>query len=143
MPDVQAKPLPAMPYLQIDDNGAASLQGSRCKSCGAVIPGKRNICACCGARDKMDHIRLGEHGKLFSYTIVRRSFPGVKTPFVAVVVDLDGGGTLQGTLTDFDPDAEAIQYDMPLDVVYRDSGQRDSDGRPFISHYFVPSKGEA
>ncbi len=90
----------------------------------------------------METIQLAERGKLYTYTIVHRSFPGVKTPFVAVVVDLDGGGTLPGTLVDVTADISAISYDMPVEVVYRDSGQRDATGRPFISYYFIPAKGE-
>lgn len=143
MTDVQVKPLPAVSYLQIDDSGDPSLVGSRCLECGAIIPGKRSVCACCSARDRMQSIRLGEHGKVYSYTIVRRSFPGVKTPFVAVVVDLEGGGSIQGTLLDVNPEPADIPYDMPVDVVYRDTGQRSPEGRPFTSYYFVPSKGEA
>lgn len=143
MPDLQTKPLSAVPYLQLDDSGAASLVGSRCRECGAVIAGKKSVCACCAARNRMDPIRLGERGKVYTYTIVHRSFPWVKTPFVAVVIDLEGGGSLPGTLRDVAPDPAAIAYDMAVDVVFQDSGQRAADGRPFISYHFVPSKGEA
>ena len=141
MKDDQAAPLPAVPFLRFDDAGKASLSGSRCRKCNAIIPGQKNACACCGERD-METIQLAERGKLYTYTIVHRSFPGVKTPFVAVVVDLDGGGTLPGTLVDVTADISAISYDMPVEVVYRDSGQRDATGRPFISYYFIPAKGE-
>ncbi len=139
---VQANPLPAVPYLQFRENGEGSLVGSRCRQCGSITPGTRSVCACCGARDRMESIYLGECGKVYTYTIVHRSFPGVATPFVAVIVDLEGGGSLKGTLLDVAPDPVAIAYDMPVDVVYRDTGQRGTDGRTFVSYYFVPSKGE-
>jgi len=87
-------------------------------------------------------MKLAEHGKVYTYTIVSRSFPGVKTPFVSAVVDLDGGGCLPGVLLDVTPAPSAITYDMPVDVVFRDTGQRAADGRPFVSHYFVSAKGD-
>lgn len=87
----------------------------------------------------MATIRLAQRGRLHSFTIVHRSFPGVPTPFVAAIVALDGGGSLKGTLVDVEPSWDAVTFDMPVDVVFRDTGQRAADGRPFISYYFSPS----
>jgi uncharacterized OB-fold protein len=131
-----------MPFLEINDDGRASLIGSRCEPCGAVVLGKKDVCPRCAMRGQMVPMRLGEHGKVHTYTIVSRSFPGVKTPFIPVVVDLDGGGSLAGVLLDVAPDPSAIAFDMPVDVVFRDTGQRAADGRPFISHYFVSAAGD-
>jgi uncharacterized OB-fold protein len=142
MNDAKSRPLPAMPFLEIDDDGRASLIGSRCQACGAIVLGKKDVCPCCTMRGQMAPMKLGEHGKVYTYTIVSRSFPGVKTPFVPVVVDLDGGGSLAGVLLDVAPDPSAIAYDMPVDVVFRDTGQRAADGRPFVSHYFVSAAGD-
>lgn len=83
-------------------------------------------------------MELSTRGKLYSYTIVHRSFPGVATPFVAAVVDLEGGGTLKGTLQDVAPDPTALPFDMAVEVVFRSSGQRDSTGRPFMTYHFIP-----
>jgi uncharacterized OB-fold protein len=131
--------LPAVNFLRFDDLGNAYLQGSRCIDCGAVAPGDRFICNACGARSRMASVRLSERGTLYSYTIVHRSFPDVKTPFTAVIVDLDGGGALKGRLLGVKEDPREIHYGMPVKVVYRDTGQVTPDGRPFCSYYFVPS----
>lgn len=143
MTDVLPRPVPAVHFLRFDERGEPFLVGSRCQDCGAVTAGERIACPCCTARDRMESIRLGERGTVYTYTIVHRSFPGVKTPFVAVVVDLHGGGSIKGTLLDVAPDPAAVAYDMPVDVVFRDSGQRNADGQPFIAYYFVRSKGAA
>lgn len=141
--DVPKSPLPAVSFLHLDAHGAASLHGSKCASCAAITPGTLDVCPCCGARGQMESIRLGEQGKLYTYSIVHRSYPGTKTPFIAAVVDLDGGGTLKGTLLEVDPSPAAIAFDMPVKIVYRDCGQQDKEGRPFISYYFVPTPGVA
>jgi uncharacterized OB-fold protein len=130
--------VPSVPYLKIDESGEPYLTGSRCGACGQIFFGERDICARCAARGKMEKIRLGGEGKLYSYTIIHRSFPGVKTPFVAATVDLDEGGTLKGTLLDVEPDPANLSFDMAVRVVFRDSGQKDKDGRPYLNYYFVP-----
>jgi uncharacterized OB-fold protein len=133
-------PLPAVNFLRFDDKGAAYLQGTRCADCGAVAPGARLACNACGARSGMESIRLGERGTIYTYTIVHRSFPGVKTPFVSIIVDLDGGGALKGSLLGVNEDPRDIRYGMPVNVVYRDTGQKSPDGSPFYSYYFEPSQ---
>ncbi|MDN7184433.1 OB-fold domain-containing protein [Caballeronia sp. SEWSISQ10-4 2] len=135
-----ARVVPAVPFLVVAPDGRAHLVGSRCMDCGAIMPGRRIACAACGARGRLESIQLAESGRLCSYTVVHRSFPGVMTPFVAAIVNLDGGGTLKGTLTDVTPDPRTLPYDMPVEIVYRDSGQKAADGSTFLSYYFVPSR---
>jgi len=96
------------------------------------------VCNACGARGRTESIRLCEHGNLYSYTIVYRSFPGVRTPFIAAVVELEGGGALKGTLLGVPTDPEQIPFGMPVEVVYQDTGQTSAEGRPFVSYYFAP-----
>lgn len=133
-------PLPGVDFLQFDD-GAAYLQATRCAACRAVAPGVRPVCNACGARSGMESIRLGEQGTISTYTIVHRSYPGVKTPFIAVIVDLEGGGSLKGCLLGVNEDPRDIPYGMRVKVVYRDTGQTSPDGRPFYSYYFASQGG--
>jgi uncharacterized OB-fold protein len=139
---IRGAEVPAVPFLVIGADASAHLVGSQCQGCGATIPGKRSVCMACGARSGLEPVRLAERGRLYSYTVVHRSFPGVKTPFVAAIVNLDGGGTLKGTLLGVAPDPQALPYDMPVKVVYRDSGQKAASGSPFLAYYFVPSSGD-
>jgi uncharacterized OB-fold protein len=55
-------------------------------------------------------------------------------------VDLDGGGTVRGNLVDVEADPEAVTFDMPVKMVFRDTGLSDESGATFISHYFVPAE---
>jgi uncharacterized OB-fold protein len=82
----------------------------------------------------MTEMRLGRTGKLYNYTIVHRSRPGVKTPFVSAVVELDGGGVLKGTLA---AAPESIRFDMPVTLTFGVADQRDSRGRSYLTYYFV------
>ncbi len=135
--------VPALPMIRIDGSGAAFVAGTRCGGCGETVPGDRIACAGCGRRDALEQMRLGTAGRLYNYTIVHRSFPGLPVPYVAAIVDLDDGGTLRGTLTGVEPDPAKLPFDMPIEVVFRDTGQKDPAGKPFLSYFFVPATGAA
>lgn len=130
-------PRPAVPFVRIATDGRHALAGSRCEACGAVYAGEREVCAACSARGRMRAIALGAQGRVHTFTTVCRSFPGVPVPFVMAVVDLDDGPALRGTLADVAP--EAVRFGMRVRVEFRDSGQRDADGNPWIAFCFVPA----
>ena len=133
------KPLPVVPYLKIPEGGEPYLEGHKCGACGAIFLGQRMVCAACGARNQISPVKLSNEGKLYNYTVVHRNFPGVPVPFISAIVDLEGGGTLKGNLVDMVPSPEAIKFDMPVKVVYRDAGRKDKDGASYLSYFFVPA----
>ena len=67
------------------------------------------------------------------------SFPGIPTPYVSAVVDLDGGGTVKGNLTGIDPDPGKIKMGMPVKVVYREAPTKDAQGNTYLAYYFEPA----
>ncbi|MDJ0867956.1 MAG: Zn-ribbon domain-containing OB-fold protein [Myxococcota bacterium] len=134
-----AGPLPAVPYLKIPADGEPYLEGHRCQSCGAMFLGERSVCSKCGTRDQMEATRLSNDGSLYVYSIVHRSFPGIDTPYVSAIVDLEGGGTVKGNLIGIDPDPEKIALGMPVRVVYKDAlGRKDREGNSYLSYFFEP-----
>ena len=134
------KPLPAVSYLKLPEEGDPYIEGYKCSSCGAIFLGERAHCSRCGARDAMVATRLSNRGKLYAYSIVYRSYPGIEVPYVSAVVDLDGGGTIKGNLINVEPDPEKITFDMPVEVVYKDAlGRKDRDGNSYISYFFQPA----
>ena len=134
------KPLPVVDYLKIPDEGEAYLEGHKCKNCGAMFLGERHVCSKCGARNQLEAVKLSKHGKLYSYSIVYRSFPGIDVPYISAVVDLDDGATLKGNLIDVEPDPENIEFDMPVEVVFGDAlGRKDRDGNSYLSYFFKPA----
>ena len=87
----------------------------------------------------MKSIKLNNTGKLYSYSIVFRSFPGIEVPYISAIVDLDGGGTVKGNLIDCEPDPDKINFDMPVEVIFDDAlGRKDKDGNSYISYFFKP-----
>tara|TARA_B100000579_G_C22635670_1_gene758909 strand:- start:56 stop:508 length:453 start_codon:yes stop_codon:yes gene_type:complete len=132
--------LPAVGYLKIPEKGDPYLEGYKCDVCSAIFLGERSVCSKCFARDKMTAVRLNETGKLHSFSIVCRSFPGIDVPYVSAIVDLDGGGTVKGNLINIEPDPEKIEFDMPVKITYKDAlGRKDKDGNSYLSYFFEPA----
>ena len=131
--------LPVVDYLKIPEDGEPYLEGHKCSNCSSIFLGERSVCSNCSSRDKIEKTKLGNKGKLYSYCIVHRSFPGIDVPYISAIVDLDDGGTLKGNLIDCDPVPEKIKFDMPVEVVFGDAlGRKDSDGNSYISYFFKP-----
>jgi uncharacterized protein len=136
---LSAKPLPAVDYLKVPDKGDPYLEGHKCSECGAIFLGERTVCSKCGARDKLQAVKLSNQGKLYSYSIVYRSFPGIDVPYISAIVDLDDGATVKGNLIGVEPDPANVEFDMPVEVVYDDAlGRKDRDGNSYISYFFKP-----
>ena len=131
--------VPALPHIMLTSDGQYRLHGLRCDACACIVEGERLACPRCGNRKSLEIVPLATRGRVHVQTVVHRSFPGVKTPFVAVVVDLDDGATVRGTLADVDPLGEVSQG-LRVEMVFGDSGQRDPEGRPLVCYCFVPER---
>jgi len=89
----------------------------------------------------MDTFTLPTRGKLYSYSIVYRSFPGVEVPYISAIVDLEDGTAIKGNLIGVEPDPKNITFDMPIEVVFDDAlGRRDSEGRAYLAYFFQAQK---
>ena len=131
--------LAVVEYLKLPEDGEPYLEGHKCSECGSIFLGERRVCSNCFARDTMKSIKLSNTGKLYSYSIVFRSFPGIEVPYISAIVDLDGGGTVKGNLIDCEPDPDKISFDMPVEVIFDDAlGRKDKDGNSYISYFFRP-----
>ncbi len=135
-----SSPLPVVDFLKIPADGEPYLEGHRCKVCGAVFLGERNVCSKCGTRNQLEAIHLSDRGRLHVYSIVHRSFPGIDVPYVSAVVDLEGGGTVKGNLIGVPPDPAKIALGMPVRVVFKDAlGRKDKQGNSYLSYFFEPA----
>ena len=136
------QPLPAVPYIKVPEKGDPYLEGYKCGSCSTTFLGERTVCSKCGARDQMSTVTLPNSGKLYSYSIVHRSFPGIDVPYISAIVDLDDGTAIKGNLINVEPDPATIKFDMPVDVVFGDAlGRKDRDGNSYVAYFFQPKAG--
>jgi uncharacterized OB-fold protein len=135
-------PQPAFPFIALDALGKPGLVAQKCTACGATYADSERVaCGRCAARaDALVTFVPATEGTVHSAVIVRRGFPGVEVPFISVVVDLDGGPALKGTLRNtagFEPEHAAtgqrvrVRFDDAL-------GRKDKAGNGYVAHYFEP-----
>jgi uncharacterized OB-fold protein len=86
----------------------------------------------------MKPVALASRGRLYNYTIVYRSYPGIKVPFISAIVDLEGGGTVKGNLLEVQPDAKHLHFGMPVRMIFREAQLASAEGVGYIAHFFVP-----
>jgi len=82
-------PRPILPFLELGSQ--PHLRGTKC-TCGAVyLDVKRVACSKCGEQNKFSPLKLSNKGKVYVYSVVHQSFPGIKTPYITAIVDLPVG----------------------------------------------------
>ncbi len=114
----------AKPYLSPDMDDLAvefyaecakgKLCFQRCKSCNTWRHLPRHGCAACASPD-WEWSPSSGRGRVFSWTVTHQApYPGLATPYVVAVIELDEGVRMAAGLRDVAPDA--LQLDMPVEV---------------------------
>ena len=142
MPESEAtaenKVRPIVPFLRLGDE--PRLLGLRCRACGATyLKSGRVACSKCASAGNLEEIALSDRGKLWVYSIVHQSAPGIPTPYVAAIVDLEDNVAVRCNLIDVDPDPAKIAFDMPVRMVTR-KVRTDKEGNDVIAFFFRPEK---
>jgi len=102
-----------------DRKKALALVGSRCRRCGTPQFPPQRVCVKpdCGAVDEMEEYRFSDkRGHIFTYTgdnLVYTPDP----PELYGVIDFEGGGRSQFSLTDCDLDE--VEVGMPVEFTFR------------------------
>lgn len=131
--------VPAKKFIHIAENGSPLIQGYSCVDCGAVALDRTLACRKCASRTPQKPFEAAHFGRVYAWTIVERSFPGVPVPFISAVVDLDDGLCLKGTLKNADP--QALTGGMRVKIVFDDAGgAKDETGTPYVGFHFAPAQ---
>jgi uncharacterized OB-fold protein len=134
------KTIPIVDYLVLDD-GAPYLVANESVTSGALYLDRRNADARSGTTG-FRRRRLADTGAVRTFTIVHRAAPGVPTPYVSVVVDLDGGGVVKANLVNVEPRPEAVQVGMRVRLTTYAVGV-DDEGTEAIAFAYEPADQEA
>jgi uncharacterized OB-fold protein len=130
------KQIPIVDYLALDD-GAPHLVAWEAVGSGALYFDRRNADAK-GGGTEFKRRKLGTTGKVRSFTIVHRGVPGIPVPYVSVLVDLDGGGTVKASLANTPADPKHVTLGMPVKMTTFAAGT-DDDGTEAIAFAFEPA----
>jgi uncharacterized OB-fold protein len=135
-------PRPILPILKLQPK--PHLVGVKCGNCGAVfVDTKRLACSKCGAANKFQEIPLSDKGKVWVFSVIHQSFPGIKTPYVTAVVDLPEGVSVKSNLIDVEPEELEKNpqkgFGMPVELVVNQVAT-DRQGNAVMAFQFRPSK---
>jgi uncharacterized OB-fold protein len=128
--------VPLVDYLVIDD-GEPHLVAQESVESGALYFDRRNADAKSG-KPGFTARRLANTGRVRTFTIVYRAAPGVPTPYVSAVVDLDGGGSVKANVLNLEPDPAHVQIGMPVRLTTYVAGT-DDNGTEAIAFAFEPT----
>ena len=127
------KQIPLVEYLVLEPE--PHLQANECTSCGARFFDRRNACAACFATE-FKKVDIATSGELRAFTIVSMAAPGIKTPFVAGVIDCDGT-SVRGNVVNVEPTPEHVHVGMKVRLVTEPIGA-DGEGTEAIGFGFEP-----
>jgi uncharacterized OB-fold protein len=92
----------------------------RCASCGRALFNPTTICRHCSSMDLAWEQGRG-HGTVYSWTVAwRPQHPSFKTPYAAVIVDLDEGYQMLSNVIDCE--VEDLHVGMEVAVTFQDVG---------------------
>lgn len=125
--------VPLIDYLVLGPD--PHLVARECTSCGARYFDRRNACANC-FEDEFRVVKLPTSGEVRSFTIVSQAAPGIPTPFVAAIIDLDGT-SVRANVLNVEPDDEHVRLGMEVRLVTYSLGL-DSNGVEAVGFGFEP-----
>lgn len=136
-------PSPANSMVALTGDSEPWIRAFRCAECGTVVTVPTMSCRRCFSRSAPEAFRASTSGRLFTWSVVERSFPGVEVPFVSAIIDLDDGLVLKGTLRVTDPGS--LRLGLPVTLVFDDAnGVRSDTGEGFVGYHFeVSSNGQS
>jgi uncharacterized protein len=132
--------IPIVNYLVLDD-GPPHLVAQQCSQCGARYLANRLACAHCGKREFTPKV-LSATGEVGSFTIVYRAAPGVQTPYVSALVDLDDGTTVKANVVGCPADPAVVSLHMRVRLTTFEAGA-DAEGVTAIAFGFEPDEAAA
>jgi len=102
--------------------------GMRCNKCGTLQYPIHRCCMMCGEIDNHQEVKIGNRGKVFTYTHDYILGPGLFpcdgiNPATRVVVDIEDGCRLWLEMTDHK--LEEVDIDMPIETTFRLIHQKD------------------
>jgi uncharacterized OB-fold protein len=96
---------------------AGELRLQRCVACSNVYFPPRPFCPGCASRE-VEVFSASGRASLHSYVISHRALPGFEAPYAIAVVELEEGPRLMTNIVESPQTPEALQLDMPLEVVF-------------------------
>lgn len=133
-----------LPFRQglftINQDGSGYLNANRCQRCGVTFFPRRELCTACFQSNPLEDVKLDTTGTLYTFTIVYRTTPGFKTPYIVGYIDLEKNGVrIFAPITDCRPEDLKIGVKMELVFGKRNKIPKDEKDKKQLTYQFRPA----
>ncbi len=130
---------PIVPHLKLGETRDQDrLFGSRCSNCNTLYVGPRLFCGKCSGQGPFTEEILSTEGEVWVYSIIHQATPYVKAPYIAAVVDLPEGVSVNTNIVDIEPEPENIKFGMKVRM-YTEEVSEDKEGNKYVAYKFCPA----
>jgi uncharacterized OB-fold protein len=119
--------------LFVEESGNAFLIGTQCKACERVFYPPRPFCFDCFG-EEIDEVKLGNRGKLYSYTVCHMPSLHFASPYTVGWIDLKEGIRVFAPIKNGID--ERIEIGMEMELVIDDLWEE--EGRRFVGYKYRP-----
>jgi uncharacterized OB-fold protein len=130
---------PLVPHLTLGATRDQDyLNGSICKNCGTKYVGPRLFCGKCSTNGPFESTKLSSTGQVHVWTIIHQATPYVEAPYIAAIVDLDGGGSVNTNIVGIEPKPENMKFGMKVKMT-TEKVSEDREGNSYVAYRFQPA----
>jgi len=125
--------------IKFSSNEKPRLIAGKCEKCGDISFPAKERCGKCESKNIKETL-LSNRAKIYSYTIVRRAFPGYELPNIVAVVKVKEDDSLMIITQIKECTPEEIRVGMEVESILAEL-YKTSDGRKIIGYAFRPVDG--
>jgi len=130
---------PLVPYLTLGETRDKDfLNGSRCTKCNTNYVGPRLYCSKCSSEGPFEPIRLSPEGEVHVWTIIHQATPYVQAPYIAAIVDLPEGVSVNTNIVGIEPKPENMNFGMKVKM-FTEKVSEDREGNSYVAYRFQPA----
>lgn len=125
-------------YKPANANEKPYLIGSTCKECGDTHFPPKGACPNCLKNNTLEEVKIGQKGRISSYSILHVAPPGFPVPHIQAMVKLEEGPLVFSILnTD---DVESVSLDQPVRLTIAPI-RKNKNGEDVIGWMYQPEGG--
>lgn len=130
---------PLVPHLTLGNTRDEDyLNGSKCTKCGAIYAGPRLYCGKCSSEGPFQAVKFGRDAEVHVWTIIHQATPYVKAPYIAAVVDLPEGVSINTNIEGVEPKPENVSFGMKVKMS-TEKVSEDAEGNSYIAYKYRPA----
>ena len=130
---------PLVPHLTLGATREQDyINGSICTNCKTKYVGPRLFCGKCTTAGPFESTKLSPKGEVHVWTIIHQATPYVEAPYIAAVVDLEGGGSVNTNIVGIEPKPENLKFGMKVQM-FTEKVSEDREGNSYVAYRFKPA----